>query len=340
MNIDAYTEIEALIFQEEHSQALQKLIALETQATTSQDKLLILLRKIHIYRQTGEFGPLSKLLREILIVNGKTAEDWSEAVKSKLFEALLDSALVINDVNLFVETVTLLSASKDESRKALARAYAPLRPELAQTSQGPEPIQVQNDMSIEFKEIPNEVELLLRFTNQHFSMDGFLCAHDVAANSIKVSKPNGQTALDIPLKEQVSGFSWSSDPSTKGLKLTLKKGEPNKVWRGLTPNPGHSLPTFLTIKNTSDYMQENQQQISKKEKNWDKIVEEEEATDLKEKNYDCDPALHFFKQIYENADEDARRAMLKSFSESGGKALSTNWKEVKEKDYAKEVPDK
>ena len=37
------------------------------------------------------------------------------------------------------------------------------------------------------------------------------------------------------------------------------------------------------------------------------------------------------------ADEDTRRAMIKSYQTSGGTVLSTNWKEVKEKDYEKDI---
>ncbi len=36
----------------------------------------------------------------------------------------------------------------------------------------------------------------------------------------------------------------------------------------------------------------------------------------------------FFKKIYANADPDTRRAMMKSYQESNGTALSTNWAEV------------
>ncbi|TMW62669.1 hypothetical protein Poli38472_005287 [Pythium oligandrum] len=43
-----------------------------------------------------------------------------------------------------------------------------------------------------------------------------------------------------------------------------------------------------------------------------------------------------FRDIYSKADEDTRRAMIKSFQTSGGTVLSTNWKEVQEKDYEKE----
>lgn len=41
-----------------------------------------------------------------------------------------------------------------------------------------------------------------------------------------------------------------------------------------------------------------------------------------------DPVDGFFKKLYANADEDTRRAMMKSYLESEGTALSTNWDEV------------
>lgn len=41
-----------------------------------------------------------------------------------------------------------------------------------------------------------------------------------------------------------------------------------------------------------------------------------------------DPVDSFFKKLYANADPDTRRAMVKSFTESEGTALSTNWSEV------------
>ena len=36
----------------------------------------------------------------------------------------------------------------------------------------------------------------------------------------------------------------------------------------------------------------------------------------------------FFQRLYADADDDTRRAMLKSYQESGGTTLSTNWDEV------------
>ncbi|KAK7207040.1 SGS-domain-containing protein [Myxozyma melibiosi] len=67
---------------------------------------------------------------------------------------------------------------------------------------------------------------------------------------------------------------------------------------------------------------------SKGAKDWDKVVVEE-IGDKQEEVEGGDPASFFFKKLYADADEDTRRAMMKSYVESNGTALSTNWSEVK-----------
>ncbi|XP_068644877.1 protein SGT1 homolog [Aristolochia californica] len=61
---------------------------------------------------------------------------------------------------------------------------------------------------------------------------------------------------------------------------------------------------------------------------WDKL-EAQVKKEEKEEKLDGDAALNkLFRDIYQDADEDTRRAMRKSFVESNGTVLSTNWKEV------------
>ncbi|KAH1267577.1 Protein SGT1 B [Glycine soja] len=63
-------------------------------------------------------------------------------------------------------------------------------------------------------------------------------------------------------------------------------------------------------------------------KDWDKL-EAQVKKEEKEEKLDGDAALNkLFRDIYQNADEDMRRAMSKSFLESNGTVLSTDWKEV------------
>lgn len=76
---------------------------------------------------------------------------------------------------------------------------------------------------------------------------------------------------------------------------------------------------------------------STKRRDWDALerqIQEEEKSDVGV----GDEALNFLlKDIYSKADEDTRRAMIKSFQTSGGTVLSTNWNEVSDKDYTKEL---
>lgn len=68
-------------------------------------------------------------------------------------------------------------------------------------------------------------------------------------------------------------------------------------------------------------------------KNWDAIVDEFEKEEEKDQGVN-----DLFKQIYESGSEDVRRAMNKSFQESGGTVLSTNWSNVAEKKVEPKPP--
>ncbi|XP_057446147.1 protein SGT1 homolog A-like [Lotus japonicus] len=78
---------------------------------------------------------------------------------------------------------------------------------------------------------------------------------------------------------------------------------------------------------------------SKPKKDWDKL-EAQVKKEEKDEKLDGDAALNkFFREIYQDADEDTRRAMKKSFVESNGTVLSTNWKEVGTKKVEGSPPD-
>lgn len=73
----------------------------------------------------------------------------------------------------------------------------------------------------------------------------------------------------------------------------------------------------------------------KKPEDWEKLTKE-----IADDKAEGEQAVNeLFKKIYEGASEEQRRAMNKSFSESGGTVLSTNWDEIKKDKVEVKPPD-
>ncbi|KAE8077777.1 hypothetical protein FH972_016307 [Carpinus fangiana] len=123
------------------------------------------------------------------------------------------------------------------------------------------------------------------------------------------------TKVEIHLAKAESIF-W------KSLEFSKENTVPQKVNASVT---GSQRPTYPSSK--------------PKRVDWDKL-EAEVKKEEKDEKLDGDAALNkFFQNIYSDADEDTRRAMKKSFVESNGTVLSTNWKEVGSKKVEGSPPD-
>lgn len=81
------------------------------------------------------------------------------------------------------------------------------------------------------------------------------------------------------------------------------------------------------------YKTNSKDSFSKKDSTFDHIVKSREDIEKIEKKDDIN---FFFQDVFSGGDEDSKRAMMKSYQESNGTCLSTDWKESKNKDYVKE----
>jgi suppressor of G2 allele of SKP1 len=126
--------------------------------------------------------------------------------------------------------------------------------------------------------------------------------------------------LDLTLDKEIDAALSTFLVLPNKLELKLKKVEAVN-WNWLEPPSDADLsrPSYPTS--------------SKKKTDFNKLDKEAEQEIKKEKPQGEAAMQALFKEIYSNADEDTRRAMIKSFQTSGGTVLSTNWQEVAAKDY-------
>ncbi|CAD1812433.1 SGS domain family protein [Candida parapsilosis] len=109
--------------------------------------------------------------------------------------------------------------------------------------------------------------------------------------------------------------------STK-LEITLKKKTPSK-WPSLEKEQGTSTQEDKT--DAAAYPTS-----SKKKINWNSFkVDDDKDGEQKD----------FFQTLFKDMDEDSRRAMMKSYVQSNGTVLTTNWEEAKNKEFETSPPD-
>ncbi|KAL9409776.1 hypothetical protein AB3S75_048073 [Citrus x aurantiifolia] len=125
--------------------------------------------------------------------------------------------------------------------------------------------------------------------------------------------------------------------STK-VEIRLAKAEPIQ-WSSLEFSKGAVVPQRVNTPSVSGSPRPTYPSSKPTRVDWDKL-EAQVKKEEKEEKLDGDAALNkFFQEIYADADEDTRRAMKKSFVESNGTVLSTNWKEVGSKKVEGSPPD-
>jgi suppressor of G2 allele of SKP1 len=134
--------------------------------------------------------------------------------------------------------------------------------------------------------------------------------------------------VEIKLKKRTA-FNWPS--------LTRSTSDDQLVSK-------HIAATTTTAKVLENSQSDSNQHFEKKkglknptdwnaiEKEYNEILKEEE--DAKKAAGGEEALQQLLSSIYQSGNDETRKAMLKSYQESGGKSLSTNWDDVKSKNFS------
>ncbi|KAL8998401.1 MAG: hypothetical protein Q9169_002529 [Polycauliona sp. 2 TL-2023] len=174
-------------------------------------------------------------------------------------------------------------------------------------------------------------------SDYEFSLDPFCATIDAASSTAKILS----TKIELVLKKASAGEKWPSLESDAPATAEDNNQDDDAMKRAvLADRPTNAGPSYPTSSKTGP-------------KNWDKVADEltkkpkKETKDgeegggggLDDEFEEGDPVNGFFKQLYSNADPDTRRAMMKSYQESNGTTLSTNWSEVGKGKVETQAPD-
>ena len=186
--------------------------------------------------------------------------------------------------------------------------------------------------TVEIKDNSLEVSFPLPTgSDYNFSLDPLFSNIDRMKSHYKIMS----TKAEFTLVKSAPGQKWPSIEGTEAVKpenLGTNGNDPSQQavkQAVLSTTANNTAPAYPTSSKSGP-------------KNWDKLAsdltkrpkkdaKEGEEDGLEEpgiEEEDGDPTTNFFKMLYKGADEDTRRAMMKSYQESNGTALSTNWAEV------------
>uniref|UniRef100_A0A4W5NLM1 SGT1 homolog, MIS12 kinetochore complex assembly cochaperone n=1 Tax=Hucho hucho TaxID=62062 RepID=A0A4W5NLM1_9TELE len=176
-----------------------------------------------------------------------------------------------------------------------------------------------------------ESQVIVTIMVKNVPKDGVNINFDERQLSAVVKLPSGEDfSLTVnllhPIVPQHSTFKVLS---TK-VEIKMKKTEGTR-WEklegeGLEPSVKHFTPNQYPSSSHSS-------------RNWDKVVVDISEEEKKEK-LEGDAALNkLFQQIYGDGTDEVKRAMNKSFMESGGTVLSTNWTDVGKRTVEMSPPD-
>jgi suppressor of G2 allele of SKP1 len=162
-----------------------------------------------------------------------------------------------------------------------------------------------------------------------FTLDPLYARIDPSASKVSVMS----TKIEITLQKQVAGQKWNALEASTSTPTTTLADRPAAAAPSTSSGPAYptssrhgakdwdKVASSLTAKKSKD----KKKKSTDEEGNGEGDVSDAESADSE---LGGDAVDGFFKKLYAGADPDTRRAMMKSYVESQGTSLSTNWQEV------------
>ena len=166
-----------------------------------------------------------------------------------------------------------------------------------------------------------------------FSLDPLFAPIDTTASTYKIMS----TKVEFILKKATPGQKWPSLENPTLPPSSISSNPTSTIPSSLLTNPPPppsttSTPAYPTSSRSGP-------------KNWDKLASDlgkastEKGSEYLDDYEGGDETNAFFQHLFKSADPDTRRAMMKSYQESNGTALSTNWEEVSKKKVETSPPE-
>jgi len=145
------------------------------------------------------------------------------------------------------------------------------------------------------------------------------CKIQINPTSLEVNINLGESeyVLDLELCDEINPNQSRYNILSTKIEIDLKKVNSAR-WPSLEKSESSEPQQWGSINTVSEEAPKK-----KTAKDWDKL-----SRDIEKDTKDDGNLNTFFQEIFKGGDEDQRRAIEKSFYESGGTVLSTNWSEV------------
>lgn len=267
--------------------------------------------------------------------NNDTLSIWETQLTIKINK-------ILKKRNITLETFRIENSNELEKIDEKPTSISSLKPTPTIDLPKPEPLPVvSNDkpindninnniskskLRVDWYQSSNNVTLSLFTSNLPQSQDDIKCIVDPKDDaSLSVSYNIAETGSEFQYSIKLSN---TVDPQQIIINLLSKKIEivftkkDKKTWKTLEASKDDS---------TNDI---SNPYSSKKKIDWEKLdIDDNEPTE------DEGSADAFFQKLYAGADPDMKRAMVKSFVESNGTTLNTNWSEVEQKKVETSPPE-